>query len=109
MTLIAITAVSTGALVSIFATNEFQIVQFIPIVIIPQVFLSGLIPVQQLPAPLAKLPILTPIYHGSVALEKSMLYGESISGIAPQIIALSAILIVLFTLNTLSLKAVKGL
>ncbi len=109
MTLIAITAVSTGALVSIFATNEFQIVQFIPIVIIPQVFLSGLIPIQQLPAAFAKLPFLTPIYYGSVALEKSMLYGESITGISSEIIALSVILIVLFTLNTLALRAVKGI
>jgi ABC-2 type transport system permease protein len=49
--LIGINAVSLGTFFSAFARNEFQMVQFIPIVIIPQVFASGLfIPVSQLPA-----------------------------------------------------------
>lgn len=38
MTLLAFTAVSMGALVSIFSNSEFQVMQFIPIVIIPQIF-----------------------------------------------------------------------
>ena len=109
MTLIAIIAVSTGAFVSIYAHNEFQIVQFIPIVIIPQIFLSGLIPIDQLPGPFGKLAYLTPIYHGSVALEKAMLYGDSLLQITPQVLALLAILLGLFALNTWALRSIKNI
>ena len=35
MILLSFAAVSLGALVSIFANNEFQVMQFIPIIIIP--------------------------------------------------------------------------
>jgi ABC-2 type transport system permease protein len=38
MILMAFSAVSIGALVSIFANNELQLVQFIPVVVIPQIF-----------------------------------------------------------------------
>ena len=38
MILMAFSAVSVGALVSIFANNELQLVQFIPVIIIPQIF-----------------------------------------------------------------------
>ena len=44
MILLAFAAVSTGTLISIFADNEFQVMQFIPIIIIPQIFFSTLNP-----------------------------------------------------------------
>lgn len=40
--LLALTALSLGTMLSAFAKTEFQIIQFIPIVIIPQVFFSGI-------------------------------------------------------------------
>ncbi|MFT3952345.1 MAG: ABC transporter permease [Oscillospiraceae bacterium] len=69
MLLLAISAVSMGALVSVFANNELQVVQFIPIAIIPQVFFSGLIPLDTIPYGLGKLGYLTPIFYGCSALE----------------------------------------
>lgn len=46
----ALTALGIGIVVSLFARNEFQVVQFIPIVITPQVILGGVfIPVEALP------------------------------------------------------------
>ena len=43
-------AVNLGIFISTFARNEFQMVQFIPLIIIPQIFLSGVIwPVEQMP------------------------------------------------------------
>ena len=43
-------AVNLGILVSTYARNEFQVVQFIPLFILPQVFLSGVLwPVEQMP------------------------------------------------------------
>jgi ABC-2 type transport system permease protein len=44
------TAVSMEIFVSTFAKNEFQVVQFIPLLLAPQIFLSGVIlPTSQLP------------------------------------------------------------
>jgi ABC-2 type transport system permease protein len=40
MIAISLTAVAIGAFVSIFSNNEFQIMQFIPIIIIPQIFFA---------------------------------------------------------------------
>lgn len=46
----ALTALGLGILLSLFAENEFQAIQFIPVVISPQVILGGtFIPVEQLP------------------------------------------------------------
>ena len=48
--LLAIAAVNLGIFLSTFARTEFQILQFIPLVIVPQVLLSGIFwPVASLP------------------------------------------------------------
>lgn len=41
--LLAFTALALGLLISTFANTEFQMLQFIPIVVIPQIFFTGLI------------------------------------------------------------------
>src|SRR5207237_538067 len=51
--LMAIAAVNLGIFLSMFARSEFQAVQFIPLVVVPQVLLSGIIfPVSTEPTPL---------------------------------------------------------
>ena len=56
--LAALGAVNLGVFLSTYARTELQIIQFIPIVIVPQALLSGvLFPVAALP------PILQPISH----------------------------------------------
>ncbi|MDY6819722.1 MAG: ABC transporter permease [Halobacteriales archaeon] len=46
----AVTAIGVGILLSLFAENEFQAVQFIPLVISPQVILGDVfVPVEELP------------------------------------------------------------
>ncbi len=43
-------AVNLGIFISTFARNEFQMVQFIPLILFPQIFLCGVIwPVEQMP------------------------------------------------------------
>ncbi|WP_167837411.1 ABC transporter permease [Halosimplex halophilum] len=50
----AFTALGVGVSLSLFAENEFQAVQFIPVVITPQVILGGtFLPVEELPVYLA--------------------------------------------------------
>lgn len=46
--LIALAALAIGLFVTTFANSEFQMVQFIPLVVIPQVFFSGLIPLDSI-------------------------------------------------------------
>ena len=45
---LAITALSMGIFISTFANSEFQMIQFIPLVV-PQVFFSGIFPLENMP------------------------------------------------------------
>ena len=61
---LALGAVSLGIFLSTFARNELQIVQFIPVVIVPQALLAGIIwPVESLPAPLQPIAHLLPLTY----------------------------------------------
>ncbi len=73
-------AVSIGLLVSAAAHNELQAVQFVPIVLLPQVFLSGLlIPVAQLPEWLRPFAAILPLTYANDALKAVMIKGAEIS------------------------------
>ena len=69
-------AVSLGLLVSAAARNELQAVQFVPVVLLPQVFLSGLlIPVAQLPDYLRPVAAVLPLTYANEALKGVMIKG----------------------------------
>lgn len=69
-------AVSLGLLVSAAARNELQAVQFVPLVLLPQVFLSGLlIPVDQLPDYLRPFASVLPLTYANEALRLVMIKG----------------------------------
>lgn len=73
-------AVSLGLLVSAAARNELQAVQFVPLVLLPQVFLSGLlIPVDQLPDYLRPLSALLPLTYANEALRAVMIKGYELA------------------------------
>jgi ABC-2 type transport system permease protein len=73
-------AVSLGLLVSAAARNELQAVQFVPIVLLPQVFLSGLlIPVEQLPDYLRPVSALLPLTYANEALRSVMIKGYELA------------------------------
>lgn len=78
--IMVIGAVSIGLLVSAAAHNELQAVQFIPIVILPQAFLSGLlVPVAQLPEWLRPFSAILPLTYANEALKAVMIKGAEIS------------------------------
>jgi ABC-2 type transport system permease protein len=104
MVLIAFAAVAMGAVVSVFARNEFQVVQFIPIVIVPQIFFSGFIPIDTLPYGLGWLAYLMPVYYGSSGLKEIMVKGSDLPGILPYCLALSGFIVLLFSINIVLLK-----
>lgn len=73
-------AVSLGLLVSAAARNELQAVQFVPIVLLPQVFLSGLlIPVDQLPDYLRPVSAILPLTYANEALRSVMIKGYELA------------------------------
>ncbi len=109
MILMSFSAVSIGALASIFSNNELQMVQFIPIVLIPQIFYSGLIPLDTIPFGLGKLCYLTPVYYGCTSLEKIMIQGKGFMEILPWVAGSILYIAVLFVINMLALKKYRKL
>ena len=104
MLLIAFIAVMLGILVSVLSKNEFQVVQFIPIIIVPQMFLSGLIPVDTLPYHLSYLSRLMPLYYGSMGLKGVLVYGYGLYKVMPDILSLLVFMAILFISNIWAVK-----
>ncbi|GMK40599.1 transport permease protein [Paenibacillus sp. CCS19] len=74
--LLALTALTLGTLLSSFASTEFQIIQFIPIVVVPQAFFSGLFNLDAMNPWLQKLSNIMPLYYGADAMRGIMIRGE---------------------------------
>jgi ABC-2 type transport system permease protein len=103
--LLTIGSVNLGIFLSTFAQNEFQIVQFIPLVLGVQVFLSGVFwPVKQLPAALQPFSYIMPLTYANDALRGVMLKGEDFLGIAGQLTALLVFAVVMVLLSALTMR-----
>jgi ABC-2 type transport system permease protein len=90
LVLLTVVAVSLGILVSTFADNEFQVVQFIPIIIIPQIFLTGVIvPVDSMPWVLEQISTVLPLRYAVDMLIGIMLKGQSLLDFLTEIIVLA--------------------
>jgi ABC-2 type transport system permease protein len=69
--LLALISIALGILVSNFARNEGQVFPFIPLVILPSVFLSGIIiAVDQLPQWAQWLSRVIPLYYANQVLQR---------------------------------------
>jgi ABC-2 type transport system permease protein len=72
-------AVNLGIFISTFARNEFQMVQFIPLILFPQVFLCGVIwPVEQMPDYLQWISKILPLTYAVDGLREIMLSGANL-------------------------------
>lgn len=107
--LIAFVALSLGIFLSTFANSEFQMMQFIPIVIVPQIFFTGLIPVETMSPILQKIAHLMPLYYGSDIMADIMIKGASISEVYGGMIILLVFATVIYLLNLLGLKKYRAL
>jgi ABC-2 type transport system permease protein len=101
---IAFVALSLGILLSTFANSEFQMMQFIPIVVIPQIFFTGLIPVENMASWLQKVAHIMPLYYGAEALQGIMIKSYGFVDIQFYLIILLLFAIVFYILNVLGLK-----
>jgi ABC-2 type transport system permease protein len=76
---IGIGAVCLGTFISMFAKNEFQITQFIPLIILPQMFICGLLwPLDQMPDYLQWIAKFLPLTYGVEGLRDIMLNGKNL-------------------------------
>ena len=82
----ALGAVNLGVFLSTYARTELQIIQFIPIVIVPQALLSGvLFPVAALPPILQPISHLMPMTYAIEGLREVMIKGATLASSAVQV------------------------
>ena len=99
--LTSITALILGMLLSTLANGEFQFVQFVPIIILPQVFLCGLFKLTGVFAVISKF---IPLHYTTHALKEVMLRGNGISYITSDLLALVGFSALFIILNIRLLK-----
>ncbi|SEQ56242.1 ABC transporter permease [Piscibacillus halophilus] len=107
--LLAMTALSLATLLSTFAKNEFQIMQFIPIVIIPQVFFAGLFNLETLDQWIQVISKFMPLTYGAEALQQMMIRGAHIQDVWFEILVLLCFAFVFFVLNIRVLRGHRTL
>jgi ABC-2 type transport system permease protein len=103
--LVGIGAVCLGTFFSVFARNEFQMMQFIPLIIVPQIFLCGLLwPVSQMPDYLQWIAKFLPLTYGVDGIRALMLQGQNLLDIGKEIGILAAYAMGLLILAALTLR-----
>ncbi|MEH7382685.1 ABC transporter permease [Bacillus sp. JJ1533] len=107
--LLALVALSLGILLSAFAASEFQMIQFIPIVIIPQIFFSGIFPLEGMADWLQMIAKVMPIYYAADALKGVMYQGLGFTDIGFDLLALVIFATVFIILNVFALKKYRAL
>ena len=84
--LLALGAVNLGIFLSTFARTELQVIQFIPVVIVPQGLLGGIFwPVDQLPDILQPVAQVLPVTYAVEGLREVMLRGADLSSASLQL------------------------
>lgn len=97
-------ALAFGILLSTFASSEFQMMQFIPLVVVPQIFFSGIIPLASL-APWAQvIGRILPLTYAGDALSKIIMQGATLRQVSGDLLVLVGFLVCLLGLNILGLK-----
>ncbi len=97
--------VNMGIFASAFARNELQVIQFIPLLIVPQILLGGLFfPVATLPVVLKQIAYVFPLTYANFALKGVMLKGDGLPTIWPDLLFLVAFAALMVAGASLSLR-----
>ena len=103
--LITIVSINLGIFVSTFARNEFQVIQFIPLVILPQAFLCGLLwPVEQMNEYLQWIAEVLPLTYAISGLQDIMLRGQGLLDSTFNLIVLAGFAVALLLLAVTTLR-----
>jgi len=103
-------ALVLGSFFSNFARSEFQVVQFIPLIITPQIVLCGIWwPLQSVPEFIRPFSYMLPLTYAAHALRAVMLKGAGFADIFyPDLLALSVFFLIFFAAATLMLRRELG-
>lgn len=107
--ILSFSALSLSILLSTAAKNELQMFQFIPLVIVPQVFLSGLFPIDTLPRWVQMIGNLMPIHYSTEALRNIMIRGTGFTGWWLDGLVLILFSLVFIILNIFTIRASRPL
>lgn len=102
--LFAFVALAFGLLLSTFAESEFQMMQFIPLIVVPQVFFSGIISLSSMAGWVQALGKILPLTYAGDAMTGIIMEGQSLAQVSGDLVALAIFLLVLTSLNILGLK-----
>jgi len=98
-------AVNLGILASAFARNEFQMIQFIPLIIFPQVFLCGVIwDVESMHTALQWIAKFLPLTYAVDGMEGIMVQGSSLLDVGFELGILIVFAVAISVLAALSLR-----
>jgi ABC-2 type transport system permease protein len=101
---LCLVALSMGSFISAFAQNEFQVLQFIPIVILPQVLFSGILDLRQAPGWVRVLSKIFPLTYGGDALRELMLRGSTLGAVWVDLVVVLGFAALFVVLNALSIR-----
>ena len=105
LVVVTVVAVNLGIFISTFARNEFQVVQFIPVILLPQIFLSGaVLPAEQLPSYFQAVGKVLPLTYAVDGLKALMLQGETLGGIGQELAVLGGFAIGLLALAAITVR-----
>ncbi|WP_019784673.1 ABC transporter permease [Streptococcus sobrinus] len=102
--LMALVALAFGILLSTLAKSEFQMMQFIPLVVIPQFFFSGLIPLDSMASWVRVIGKFLPLPYSGDALTKVMMRGQGLSAVSTDIWVLLFFVMILTVCNIWGMK-----
>ncbi|MFB6729747.1 ABC transporter permease [Bacillus mobilis] len=102
--MLSLTALTLGTFLSAYANNEFQMIQFIPLVIVPQIFFSGLFPIESMNKWLQILGKLFPLTYGADAMRQVMIRNQGFTEIALDITVLLIFSLLFAVGNVFALK-----
>jgi ABC-2 type transport system permease protein len=102
-------AINLGIFISTFARNEFQMVQFIPLIILPQVFLCGILwPVEQMNTTLQWIAKFLPLTYAVEGLRDIMLQGKSLIDVGFDLAVLAAFAVGISIITAFTLRRSAG-
>ncbi|KON86042.1 ABC transporter permease [Sporosarcina globispora] len=102
--LLSLTALTLGILLSSFANNELQMIQFIPLIVVPQIFFSGLFNLETISEWLSWIGPFTPLYYAAEALRNVMVRGFGWEMIYKDLLILLAFSLLFMLLNIAALR-----
>lgn len=101
----AVLGATLGLFVSAFAASEFQVIQFLPALVFPQILLGGIfIPREKMPPALEAISDWLPLSHAIEALNLVSTGSGSTAEVAGQIGILAAFAVVFVVLGAVTLR-----